>query len=136
MLLDWFSRGEIVMELVHAKQRGTTARFMGVRLVICATIVGLAELFAQEAHAARSYLYMEPGALLRDRDVAKNSPRAPLRRARWLVLTTLGTLLGAVCPSLLFSPSAAQGAGEESWEGSRQESSVTLAESIYRLPVY
>jgi LmbE family N-acetylglucosaminyl deacetylase len=124
------------MELVRGKQRGTTTGFMGVRLVLLATILGLAELCVQEAHAARSYLCVEPGALLRDREVAKNRPKALLRAARWLILASLGILLAGACLTLVFPPSTAQGAGADSWWVSQRESAVTLAESIYRLPVY
>jgi LmbE family N-acetylglucosaminyl deacetylase len=136
MWLDWFSRGESVMELVCGKQQGTTKGFMVVRLVIFATIVGLAELFAQEAHAARSYLRLDSEALLRDWEVTKNRPRAYLRTARRLCLIIMSMLLGPGCLVLLSSSSTAEGAGEDSWWVSRREPAATLAESIYRLPVH
>ena len=124
------------MELVGGKQRGTTKGFSVVRLVIFATVVGLAELFAQEAHAARTNLRVEPGAFLRDREVAKHRPRTPVRTPRWLFRVTLGMLLGAAYLVLLASPSTADGAGEDLWWDSQREPAATLAESIYRLPVY
>ena len=124
------------MELVRGKQRGTTKGFKVVRLVIFATIVGLAELFAQEAHAARTYLRVGTGALLRDREVAKHRPRAHLRRLRWLILVIMGISWGRPVLPCFSSPTTAEGAGEEPWWDSRREPAATLAESIYRLPVY
>ena len=124
------------MERVCGKHRGTPRGFRVVRLVVLATIVGLAELFAQEAHAARTSLRVETGALLRDREVAKHRPRTPVRTPRWQFLVTLGSLLGVACLVLLFSLSSAEGAGEDLWWDSRREPATTLAESIYRLPVY
>ena len=124
------------MERVCGKHRGTTRGFRVVRLVLLATIVGLAELFAQEAHAARTSLSVETGALLRDREVAKHRPRTPVRTLRWQFLVTLGSLLGVACLVLLFPPSGAEGGGEDLWWDSRREPATTLAESIYRLPVY
>jgi LmbE family N-acetylglucosaminyl deacetylase len=104
--------------------------------VILATIIGLAELLAHEAPAAQTHLHPEPGALLRQREVAAQRPRMPIRTPRWLFLVTLGSLLGAACLALLASPARAAGVGEDLWWDSRRLPATTLAESIYRLPVY
>jgi LmbE family N-acetylglucosaminyl deacetylase len=136
--MSWggYARGEIVMDLVCGKHRGTTQGLMVVRLVILAIIMGLAELFTQEAHAARSYLRVDGVALLRDGEATKTRPRVYLRTARRLSLLIVAMLLGPSCLVLLSSPWSAAGAAEDSWWASRREPAITLAESIYRLPIY
>src|SRR5262245_28791584 len=136
MLWGGYARGEIVMDLVCGKHRGTTQGFMVVRLVILAIIMGLAELFTQEVHAARSYLRVDAVALLRDGEATKNRPQAYLRTARRLSLLIVAMLLGPSCLVLVSSPWSAAGAAEDSWWVSRREPAITLAESIYRLPIY
>ena len=61
------------MERVCGKQRGTTKGFMVVRLVVLATLVGLAELLPKRAHAARTSLRVETGALLRGPEVVRRT---------------------------------------------------------------
>jgi LmbE family N-acetylglucosaminyl deacetylase len=126
----------MIMELGRGKRPGTATGFRVFRLVSFAAIVALAELFAPEASAARTYLRTQPGAFLQDLDVAKNRPRAPIRTARWLIFAILGVLMGGTCLVPLSCPSTAEGAEEDAWGASRREPAATLAESIYRLPVY
>jgi LmbE family N-acetylglucosaminyl deacetylase len=124
------------MEFVRGTRPGPTTGFRVLRLVILATIVALTELFAPEASTVRNYLRVEPGALLQNLDVARNRPLAPLRTARWLILAILSIPLGATCLLPLFCPSPAEGVEEDAWGAARRQPAATLAESIYRLPVY
>jgi len=66
------------MALVRGKQRGSSNGFKAVLLVICAIVVGLAELCAQESPAQRTSLPQDPKALLRDWEVAKDRRHARL----------------------------------------------------------
>src|SRR5919197_1594087 len=62
--------------------------------------------------------------------------RARLGTARWPIVAIVGILLGVASPAL-FSPSTtAEGAGAGRGCHSRRNRAATLAESIYRLPVY
>ncbi len=106
------------------------------RLVIFAIIFGLAELFAQESPAQRTSPPSGSEALLRDWEVAKDRTHARLEASRWLIVVIVGCLLGAACPMLFSSPTTAEGAGEDPRGRSRREPASSLAESIYRLPVY
>src|SRR5919197_1505066 len=62
--------------------------------------------------------------------------RARLGTARWPIVAIVGILLGVASPAL-FSPSTtAEGGGAGPWCHPGREPAATLAESIYRLPVY
>jgi LmbE family N-acetylglucosaminyl deacetylase len=124
------------MELVRGKQRGTTNGFKIVQLVIFAIIVGLSELSAQQPPAPQTYPHKDLEAFLRDWEVVKHRSRTHLRRERWLIVVIVGILWTVACHMLFSSPTPAEGAdAEPSWR-SRREPAATLAESIYRLPVY
>src|SRR5215510_2209925 len=124
------------MGLVRGNQRGTTNGFKVVRLVIFATIVGLAEIFAHESPAPRTSPRKDLEAVLRQRSVTKNRTRDQLGTSPWLIVVIVGILLGAPFPGLFSLSTTAEGAGEDPRWHSRREPAATLAESIYRLPVY
>jgi LmbE family N-acetylglucosaminyl deacetylase len=126
----------MVMELVREGKRATTSGFKVVRLMIFIIIFGLAELFAQEPPALRTYPCQAPEAFLRNWEVAKTRPSARLGTARWLCLVIIGLLLVAACFAFFFPPATAEGSGEDPRWHSRRGPASTLAESIYRLPVY
>src|SRR5215216_424515 len=126
----------MVMELVRGKQRGTTNGFKIVQLVIFAIIVGLSELSAQQPPAPQTYPPKDLEAFLRDWEVVKHRTRAHLGSVRWLIVVIVGIWWAVACHMLFSSPTTAEGAdAEPSWR-SRREPAATLAESIYRLPVY
>jgi LmbE family N-acetylglucosaminyl deacetylase len=126
----------MVMELVRGKQRGTTNGFKIVQLVIFAIIVGLSELSAQPPPAPQTYPHKDLEAFLRDWEVVKHRTRTHLGSVRWLIVVIMGVLWAVACHMLFSSPTTAEGAdAEPSWR-SRREPAATLAESIYRLPVY
>jgi LmbE family N-acetylglucosaminyl deacetylase len=126
----------MVMELVCGKQRGTTNGFKIVQLVIFAIIVGLSELSAQQPPAPQTYPHKDLEAFLRDWEGVKYRTRPHLGRVRWLIVGIVGILWAVACHMLFSSPTIAEGAdAEPSWR-SRREPAATLAESIYRLPVY
>jgi LmbE family N-acetylglucosaminyl deacetylase len=107
-----------------------------VRLVTCAIIFGLAALLAPESPAARTPPPKDPKALLRDGEVAKNQTCVRLRAARWLLVVIVGCILGAAWPILFSALTTAVDAGENMRWPSTAEPAGSLAESIYRLPVY
>jgi LmbE family N-acetylglucosaminyl deacetylase len=107
-----------------------------VQPVIFAIICALAELFAPESSAQRPSSRQDPKAFLRDCEVAKDRTHPRLGAARWLIVMIIGCLLGAACRILFSSPTTAEGAGEDPLSHSRTEPARSLAESIYRLPVY
>jgi LmbE family N-acetylglucosaminyl deacetylase len=126
----------MVMALVRGKQWGSTHGFKVVRLVIFAIIFGLAELFTHESSALRTSPRKDPKALLRDWEGAKDRTHAHLGGARWLFVVIVSCLWGAACPILFSFPATAAGAGEDPRWHSRRAPASSLAESIYRLPVY
>jgi LmbE family N-acetylglucosaminyl deacetylase len=62
--------------------------------------------------------------------------RARLGAARWLILMIIGIVLGAASPTFCSPPTTAAGAGEELRWPCKRQPAATLAEAIYRLPVY
>lgn len=106
------------------------------RLVILAIIFGMAGLLAHDSHAQRIAPRQEANAFLRGWEVAKDRTQAWFGTARWLSVVFIGGFLGAACPILLSFPTTAEGAEGDSWHDSRREPAGSLAESIYRLPVY
>jgi LmbE family N-acetylglucosaminyl deacetylase len=135
-LPDEFSKGEVVMELVRRKQRGTTNARKVAWLVIFAIMLGLSELSAQQPPAPQPYPQKDLEAFLRDWEVVKHRTRAHLARVRWLIAVIVGVLLAVACHILFSSPTTAEGAdAKPSWRSARAPAS-NLAESIYRLPVY
>src|SRR5882724_6898838 len=126
----------MVMELVRGKQRGTTNRFKIVQLVIFAIMVGISELPAQQPPAPQTYPHKDLEAFLRDWEGVKHLTRPHLGKVRWLIVGIVGILWAVACHMLFSSPTTAEGAdAEPSWR-SQREPAATLAESIYRLPVY
>jgi LmbE family N-acetylglucosaminyl deacetylase len=111
-------------------------RYKVVRLVTFAIVCSLAALLAPESPAVRTSPHQEQKALLRDGEVAKNRTHVRLRAARWLIVVIIGCLLGAACPMLFSALTTAVGAGEDMRWLSTTEPAGSLAESIYRLPVY
>ncbi|MGH8066067.1 MAG: PIG-L family deacetylase [Candidatus Entotheonellia bacterium] len=107
-----------------------------VRLVILAIVFGLAALFVPESPAQQTSPRQDPKALLRDWKVAKDRTHARPGAARWLIVVIVGCLLGAACPIRFSAPTTAEGAGEAPRWHSSAEPASSLAESIYRLPVY
>jgi LmbE family N-acetylglucosaminyl deacetylase len=126
----------MVMELVRGAQREAPNGVRVVRLLIFAIMFELAEIFAHEAHATRTPPQKAVETFLRNWEVKKNRPRADLGNTPWLIVVIVGMWLGIAGLALCFSPTPAEGArGEPRWD-SRREPAATLAESIYRLPVY
>jgi LmbE family N-acetylglucosaminyl deacetylase len=106
------------------------------RLVILAIVFGLAALFAPKSPAQQTSPRQDPKALLRNWEVAKDRMQARPWAVRWLIVVIVGCVLGAACRLLFSSPTSAEGAGEDRRWHSRREPAGSLAESIYRLPVY
>jgi LmbE family N-acetylglucosaminyl deacetylase len=113
-----------------------TWRHKVVRLLIFIIVFGLAALFAHESPAQMTSPLENPKAPIRDWEGVKDRTHARLGAARWLVVVIIGCLLAAACPIFFAGPTAAAGGGEEPPWPSGTEPAVSLAESIYRLPVY
>jgi LmbE family N-acetylglucosaminyl deacetylase len=62
--------------------------------------------------------------------------RARLGTARWLIFVISGILLGTASSARFSPPASAEGSVEEPRCHSRREPATSLAEAIYRLPVY
>ena len=106
------------------------------RLVMLALVFGLAAPFAPESPAQQTSQSQDPKALIRNWEVAKDPTHTRPGAVRWLIVVIVGCVLGVACRLLFSSPTTAQGAGEDSRWPSRREPAGSLAESIYRLPVY
>jgi LmbE family N-acetylglucosaminyl deacetylase len=111
-------------------------RHQVVRLVIVAIVFGLAALLTPESPAQQTSPRRDPKAHLRDLEAAKDRTYARPGAARWLIAVIVSCLLGAACPMLCSTPTIAEGAGVEPRWHSSAEPASSLAESIYRLPVY
>src|SRR5919108_2670647 len=124
------------MVLDRPEQKGMTSGFKGVRLVICATMFGLAAFSAPLPSTPQTPPPKGLEVLLRDWGVAKQWARAHFGRVRWLIVVIVGIFLAAACGVLFPSPTAAEGGDVGASWRSRSGPAATLAESIYRLPVY
>jgi LmbE family N-acetylglucosaminyl deacetylase len=132
----WHLARAMVMALARGRPRRSTNGFKVIRLVIVALFFELAGLFAPESSAPRTSPHQDPEVLLRDWGGAEDRTHAHLGTARWLMVAIVGCLSGAACSIRFPSPTAAEGAGKAPPWHSRREPAGTLAEAIYRLPVY
>jgi LmbE family N-acetylglucosaminyl deacetylase len=120
----------------RSKRPRLTGGFKTVWLVLFAIAFGLVEVFAHESAVPRISPRTDANALLPAWQVTRGQTRASLGTARWMIVAIVGCIVGGACP-LLFSFSApAEGGGEDRWWQSRGAPPGSLAESIYRLPVY
>jgi LmbE family N-acetylglucosaminyl deacetylase len=124
------------MERLPRRRWGVRYGLVVIRLGIFIITCGLAELSAQQPSTTPFCPHGDTHAFLQDRPEVPNRTRAHHGRVSWLMVAILG-LLGAVAHHLFFSLSTPAEAAEveSSWHSLR-EPAVTLAESVYRLPVY
>jgi LmbE family N-acetylglucosaminyl deacetylase len=124
------------MARVRGRQRGSTNGFKVVGLVLFAIVLGLAALLVQESTGQLTPPWKDSKALRRNWEVAKDRKHAHLGATRWLIVVIVGCLSGAACPILCSFPMTAEGAEEDPRWQFRRVPVGSLAESIYRLPVY
>jgi LmbE family N-acetylglucosaminyl deacetylase len=106
------------------------------RLVRLAVVFGLAALFAPESPAQQTSPRQDEKALLRGWEVAKDQTQARPGAVRWLIVVVVGCVLGTACRLPFSPPTTAEGTGKDPRWHYRREPASSLAESIYRLPVY
>jgi LmbE family N-acetylglucosaminyl deacetylase len=126
----------MLMALVRGEQRVLSNGLRVAQLAIFAILFGLAELLAHASAMPRTSPRREAAALLRDWQVAKDQTQARLGTVRWLIVVVICCVWGSACPLLSSSRMGAEGAVADSQGYPRREPASSLAESIYRLPVY